>query len=91
MEIVCKKCGSINDYKTQLKNNQNTAWCNVCGSFIKNIPYAEPALYFGKYKGRKIKSLTTPEETQYLHWLINSYFRLSPHIEKAIKKHLNVK
>ena len=91
MEVVCNKCGLINDYKTQLKNNQNTAWCNGCGSFIKNIPYSEPALYFGKFKGRKIKSLTTPEETQYLHWLLNSDFKLNKRLEVVIKEHLNLK
>jgi hypothetical protein len=91
MEIICKKCGLINDFRTELKNNQNTAWCNGCGSFLKNIPYAKPALYFGKFKGRTIESMTSKEESQYLHWLINSDFRLNPTLEKHIKNHLNLK
>jgi hypothetical protein len=90
MELICTKCGCVNEYRTELKNNQNTAWCTCCGSFIKNIPYAKPALYFGKFKGRTIESMTTKEEAQYLNWLITSDFKLNPSLEKHIRKHLNI-
>jgi uncharacterized protein (DUF3820 family) len=68
MELVCRKCGSINDYSTEMKSGQNVATCNACGSFIKNIPYREPALYFGKYKGRAIKDIPDPN---YLQWVLD--------------------
>ncbi len=54
-DIICKKCGEVNNYRTELKSNNQVAYCNGCGAYIKNIPYAEPALYVGKYKGIPIK------------------------------------
>lgn len=68
MEIVCKNCGSINDYRTEFKGNQLVAHCNGCGSFIKNIPYKEPTLYFGKYKDKKVSDI---QDLGYLQWLID--------------------
>lgn len=69
MEIVCKNCGSVNDYRTEMKNGQNVAHCNACGKYIKNIPYnPHPKLYFGKYKDRLIKDI---EDLNYLQWLID--------------------
>jgi len=70
MEIVCKNCGSINDYRTEMKSGQNVAHCNSCGKYIKNIPYnPHPKLYFGKYKDKLIKDI---EDLNYLQWLIDS-------------------
>ena len=71
-DIICRQCGSVNDYKTEMKSNQNVATCNGCGSFIKNIPYQLPSLYFGKYKGKSIKDYETPDEVNYLHWIRNN-------------------
>ena len=70
--IVCKQCGSIDDYSTEMKSNQNVATCNGCGAFIKNIAYNPPALYFGKYNGKAIKDYFTHEEVNYLHWVRNN-------------------
>ena len=69
MEIVCKSCGTINDYRTELKNNQNTAFCNSCGTFIKNIPYSKPKFYFGKYSGTLISDC---DDLNYLDWFLNN-------------------
>jgi uncharacterized protein (DUF3820 family) len=71
-EIICKNCGSINDYDFELRNGQKVAWCKSCKTFIKNIPYNDPALYFGKYKGKAIKDYFTPDEVNYLHWIRNN-------------------
>ena len=68
MEIKCK-CGEVNNYRTEMKNGQNVAHCNKCGSYIKNIPYSEPKFYFGKYKGKLISDC---QDLGYLQWLINS-------------------
>ena len=70
MEIVCKNCGLVNDYRTEMKNGQNVAHCNGCGKYIKNIPYNQtPKLYFGKYKDRIISEI---EDLNYLQWLVES-------------------
>ena len=70
MEVVCKNCGSINDYHTIMKSGQKTAWCNGCGSYIKNIPQGgEPVMHFGKYKGTLISEMT---DLSYLNWLLEN-------------------
>jgi hypothetical protein len=69
-DIICQHCGSINDYSSIMKSNQLTAWCNGCDKFIKNISQGKtPQLYFGKYIGREIASMTSAEELRYLKWL----------------------
>ena len=70
-DITCQHCGNMNDYRTIMKSNQLTAWCNGCDSFIKNIPQGKPPqIFFGKYKDRLISSLTSKEEIEYLQWLV---------------------
>ena len=92
MDIICKKCGSVNDYKTELKNSQNVAHCNGCGKFIKNIPYQKPKMYFGKYKDKFISDIT---DINYLDWvlrqnivkgnnkqaIIDQLFKLNSHVK----------
>ena len=69
-DIVCQKCGSINDFRTVMKSNQNTCWCNGCDSFIKNMPQGKsPKLHFGKYKDREISTMTDAVEINYLQWV----------------------
>lgn len=53
-----------------MKSNQNTAWCNNCDGFIKNISQGKPPqIFFGKYKDRFIASMTSEEEITYLKWV----------------------
>lgn len=68
-EIVCTKCGSINDYRTVQKSNNLVAYCNGCGSFIKNIPHDKPRLYVGKFKGIAIEEI---QDLKYLQWAFNT-------------------
>lgn len=69
-DIICQNCGSINDFHTIMKSNQNTAWCNGCDKFIKNISQGKPpVIHFGKYKGRLISTMVLKDEIQYLEWL----------------------
>jgi len=77
----------MNDYRTEKKANNLVAYCKSCGKYIKNIPYSEPALHFGKYKGSLIKDLNTAEEINYLHWLRKNV-KLTKHISDAIDTHL---
>lgn len=88
-DIICQHCGSINDYRTIMKSNQNTAWCNGCDNFIKNIPQGKPPmLYFGKHKGRLIASMTDQEEVNYLKWVLDQSW-CSNLYRKQISEHLN--
>ena len=93
MNIICKECGCINDYRTEKKANNLVAHCNGCGSYIKNLPYAKPALHFGKYKGIPIEEFNTPERLNYLHWMINSgvYHKQSANVRRAIDFQINGK
>ena len=88
MEIVCKKCGLVNDYRTELRQNQKTAWCNGCDSYIKNIPYQKPKMYFGKYKGLVIEQMTLPEHRNYFNWLLQTDIKLNERTKEAINKQL---
>ena len=72
MKIICNHCGTEEKYRTEKKANNLVAYCLECGRYIKNIPYSEPGLYFGKYSGTNIKDFNTPEHINYLHWLRNT-------------------
>ena len=84
MDIICKKCGSINNFRTEKKSNNLVAYCLDCGAYIKNIPYAPPRMYFGKYKGVLISDFNTPQMINYLHWLKNSIFYSCHKVVKLI-------
>ena len=90
MEIICKSCGTIDDYRTEKKANNLVAYCNGCGKYIKNIPYSEPALHFGKYSGSLIKDLIRPEEINYLHW-VYANVRLNESLKRAIENHIGIR
>jgi len=77
MKLTCKKCGYTGIPKTEKSNVHIKASCFECLSFIKflpqNVDEDDFILYFGKYKGRSVKSMVgnTTEEFQYLRWLLN--------------------
>ncbi len=84
--IKCNKCGSENDYYTELKANNNVARCNKCNSFIKNIPYQNEAIfYFGKYKGKKVSEI---EDIDYLKWVLKE-IKPSLSMRTAIQKQIS--
>ena len=84
-DIKCNKCGSVNDYYTELKANNNVARCNKCDSFIKNIPYEEPTFHFGKYKDKKVKEV---EDMQYLKWALDKV-KLSSSMRTAVTQQIS--
>jgi len=87
-DVVCQNCGNVNDFRTVMKSNQNTAWCNSCDKFIKNIPQGKPPqLYFGKYKGTLISDMRSDEQVKYLQWLIQQPF-CKENLTTSIKNHL---
>jgi hypothetical protein len=75
MYLTCKQCGHTGLPQTTKKGPHISAYCMGCGCWIKHLPQTEITddfiLYFGKYKGRSVKSMvnTTPEEFNYLVWL----------------------
>ena len=89
MELICKRCGSINDYSTALNPNNNglAATCNGCKSFIKFIPQGKPAEFFiGKYKGSKISACN---DKDYLKWFLlntNPNEKVKKAVEHRIKE-----
>lgn len=40
MKEFCKKCNQDVDVSIVEKSNQHTAYCTICGCYIKNIPYS---------------------------------------------------
>lgn len=90
MEIICQRCGSVNDYRTEMKAHNLVAYCNGCGNYIKNIPYAKPRMPWGKFKDEIIELMDTPEKIRYLHWLRGSDFwsKLSAAYKDAINKRI---
>lgn len=79
--IVCRSCGSVDDYQIIEKNGQKTAWCKSCDSWIKNIPYSEPSLWFGKYSGTPVNDIA---DLSYMEWLIKNDVVKPGRIRRAI-------
>ena len=73
MELTCKKCGLIGKPEIRVGDVHTTAYCTCCGNYIKHLPpdnKTDFELYFGKHKGRTIKSmLQSKEDRDYLLWL----------------------
>ncbi len=84
MDIVCAKCGSINDYHIIRKSNNEVAYCNGCQAYIKNIPHDKPKLYVGKYKGIPIDEI---EDIPYLKWALGT-LQLTTNIKMAIQSRI---
>jgi len=72
-DIICKRCGSVNDFSATPSGPHLKATCNKCGQYIKFLPQQQtkPTLYFGKYRGREISSMNSEEDLRYLQWLIS--------------------
>lgn len=75
MKLTCASCGHTGIPATAKNNIHISAFCMECGVFIKHLPQNSDSddfvLYFGKYKGRNVKSMVgnTTAEFQYLIWL----------------------
>jgi hypothetical protein len=86
-EIVCNRCGSVNDYKTEQAGPHIKAICNGCDKYIKFLGQDGPfILPFGKFKGSIITSLKSREEVEYLKWLLSvSKSNIAKKIESYLK------
>jgi len=67
VQLTCKKCGLINDYRVEIKGVHHTAYCNGCDAYIKNVSYQPPQFFFGKYKGTLIADC---KDVPYMKWCV---------------------
>ena len=90
MDIICPQCGASEDYHTEQSGPHLKAVCNCCNAYIKFLPQPNetPKLFFGKYKGREIKSLVDEEDIRYLKWLYYNATNLKAKTKQAIHDHL---
>lgn len=73
-DVVCDKCGLVNDYNTNEKEFKDgtihrEAVCNGCDTHIKFLPQLDkPKTYipFGKYKGKHTYQI---DDVDYMRWL----------------------
>lgn len=68
MDVICKNCGSINDYHTEISGPHLKAVCNGCDKYIQFLAQGftpETIMFYGKYKGRALKNIPH----QYFVWL----------------------
>ena len=92
-DVICKKCGSVNSITVKQNGVHRSAYCLECGEYIKHITKFENmndfTLYFGKYKGRQISTMTHRDEASYLRWALeNIKFTQSQRI--IIENHLSL-
>ena len=68
--MVCNRCGSIDDFRKEKAGIHVKAICNGCDSYIKMIPQNGPAkFYIGKYKGTMISKC---DDKNYLTWFLEN-------------------
>lgn len=85
-EVICKKCGVVNEYKTEKRGNHLTAFCSACGAYIKHIPHVEPAMFFSKkYPNMKISEC---EDLQYLKF-VHDKIKLSKRYKEAFERRID--
>lgn len=80
MDVICTKCGSVNDYTTRQNGPHTTAYCNTCTAYIKNIPSAKPTFYVGKFKGTAIEEVN---DLGYLIWANDNMTSLNARQKEA--------
>lgn len=84
-DIICKKCGVINNYRVEENATHKTAYCVDCGAYIKHLPRGDPEFYFGKYKGAKISDC---KDKSYLLWVLENT-KQSENYREAIISQIN--
>lgn len=84
--IICKKCGTVDDFWTEKKSNNTCAFCMSCGAFIKNIPTEAPKMYIGKFKGVAIENIC---DIGYLQWARDNMQALNGRQLEAINNRIH--
>lgn len=83
-DVICRKCGLVNDFMIKENGSHKTAFCNGCGAYIKHLAYQEPQFFFGKYKGTKISEC---DDKGYLEWVLENT-RQSERYKTAIQERI---
>lgn len=82
--LICGNCGTEDFYFAEKKGN----FCAWCGQKIKPAP--DQTLKFGKYKGRRISSMKSEREIQYLDWVLANITRIDKKLKTAIEYQINI-
>lgn len=82
--VVCK-CGAINNYHVDVKAHNHVATCNVCNSFIKNLPHDVPRFFQKPYYGIAISDV---DDLGYLKWALRTCTRLKERQKQAISERI---
>lgn len=94
--IVCKHCGLLDQYHVveQLFGNgkiHHRGICDRCDQFIQYVKQKKPItkILFGqKYRYRRIDSMCSEEEIQYLQWALRDLKDMNAEFKEAIENHL---
>jgi len=77
MPMLCKHCGEV---EAAIRQNSihHSAYCTVCGAFIKHVPQSETdfKMPFGKYKGVRASDLVQTD-LNYARWAHQNMDKLS--------------
>ena len=85
-KLHCRNCQKEVSFRTEMKSGQNTAYCNECGKYLKNVPYEKDKyFYVGKYSGICISQI---EDLSYLRWAFDN-MKLSPAYKEAVKNQID--
>ncbi len=88
--LICGKCGSVNDYNENLVNGQNVCRCNGCGNYFGNKPsdyiFEDVVIYFGKYSQSFVCEI---EDSSYLVWLLIGD-KIKGRLRLAVKEQLKI-
>lgn len=86
-DLVCRKCGAINCTQIIDKGVHHTAFCSVCGAYIKNVAYNVPTIYFGKYKNFAVKDIS---DKDYLIWFLANIPKITDRLREAIEEQIRL-
>lgn len=89
MRLKCKHCGEV-DADTTQNGPHISAYCTVCGSFIKHVPKiaTDFTFYFGKYKNR-LASEVVEEDRNYCEWVLENVISLNGTRKEILKSLLD--
>ena len=83
--IICKKCGSIDEYTTEQRGTHQAAVCCHCKTVIKYIAYTVQKFYFGKYKSVEVSQCL---DKNYLEWFLRET-KPSAAMRKAVEDQIH--
>ena len=88
-EVVCVRCGTVNEYDVHRSGDHVKATCQNCGKYIKFVRQAktegdalkdDSVMPYGKHKGEKL--IDIPDE--YFLWMYDND-KLSPPLRKYVE------